>query len=148
MVRVVRTLPASHSRTNSARYRSSSLMVDTKILSKYSNTKSLSISYIALYDLIPQNFIEHLGTPTIERRIPYFTVKLPHTMNLAQIWDMMEHITDGLKFKHRNNEVNRDLSPTNGGSFFEKSTNDKHLIPAVNLLGKFQISGLPQKGRR
>jgi serine/threonine protein kinase len=148
MVHIVRTLPASDSRTNSAKYKKPSLMVNTEILSKYSDAATLSISYMALRNLIPQSFIESLGTPTIEGRIPYFTIKLPLTMKLVQMWDMMEHITDGLKFMHRNNEVHRDPSPTSSVSLFEKSTNYKHLTLAVNLLGKFQISDLSPKGRQ
>jgi len=61
-----------------------------------------------------ENYILRKWPPAIVARISYFADELPARTRMSQVWEIMEDITDGLAFIHRNKEIHRDLKPQNG----------------------------------
>src|SRR5271169_6728538 len=50
----------------------------------------------------------------------YIPRELPHNMiKLRNIWTIIIHISDGLRFIHANGQAHRDLKPRNGNHTFE-----------------------------
>jgi serine/threonine protein kinase len=83
---------------------------------KHGELKYMSLYFVdmELCDLNLHKYINRIWTPEIETEMPYFTMTLTPRMRLAQLWSIIEDITEGLVFIHSLKEIHRDLKPRNG----------------------------------
>jgi len=58
-------------------------------------------------------WIQRRGGSTLAQKVPYLTANLPSRMRSAQIWEVMEDLTNAVTFIHSLGEVHRDLKPRN-----------------------------------
>ena len=66
-----------------------------------------------LCDMNLECWIERKWDLVLEKKLPYLTGNFPSRTRMAEIWDIMEDVTNGVTFIHSMKEIHRDGKPRN-----------------------------------
>jgi serine/threonine protein kinase len=73
-----------------------------------------------LCDLNLETYIQRKWTEALRHNVPQFSNVdiLESRLKLAQVWNLMKDIANGIAYVHQHQEIHRDLKPRNGKIFY------------------------------
>ena len=81
-----------------------------------------------LYSYI-DSVIKSTWSEKIQKKLPYFACAMPPRLRHAQIWDIMDDVTNGLSFVHTNKEVHHDLKLHNSALELGDNADGSSVLP-------------------